>query len=187
MVLTAGRWGRQYQDSYWISSALLILAYMTDSNWKHHTPEVGAKSTVRLKKDHLLIKLNCTHWRQWAIERMKRRGAREEKKKKVRIKRKTSHCTPSVILPDKRTNYISASWHPRVKIGIGSLSALFVWEHVDIGSISSHKRAREVHRPTFQPFILASFVFRYTHVCVCCLSPLLGGIDCYYSKQHYLY
>lgn len=57
---------------------------------------------------------------------MKRRGARERKKKKVRIKRKTSHCTPSVILPDKRTNYISASWHPRVKIGIGSLSALFV-------------------------------------------------------------
>lgn len=114
-------------------------------------------------------------------------GSEREEKKKVRIKRKTSHCTPSVIHPDKRTNYISASWHPRVKIGIGSLSALFVWEHVDIGSISSHKRAREVHRPTFQPFILASFVFRYTRVCVCCLSPLLGGIDCYYSKQHYLY
>lgn len=90
-------------------------------------------------------------------ERMKRRG-----RKKVRIKRKTSHCSPSVILADKRTNCISASWHPRVNIGTGSLSVLFVCEHVDNGSISSRKRAREVHRPAFQPFILASFVFRYT-------------------------
>lgn len=86
------------------------------------------------------------------------------------MKRKTSHCAPSVILADKRTNYISASRHPRVRIGIGSLSALFVCEHADIGSISSHKRAREVHRPTFQPFILASFVFRHTLVSV--VSPL---------------
>lgn len=54
---------------------------MTDSNWKPHTPEVGAKSTVRFKKDHLLIKLNCTHCRQWGIERMKRRGGREKKHK----------------------------------------------------------------------------------------------------------
>lgn len=96
MVLTAGHWGRQYQDSYWISSSffstLLILAYMTDSNWKHRTPEVAAKSTVRLKKDHLLIKLNCTHWRQRAIERMKRRGAREKNKNKKKDKSLHSLC-----------------------------------------------------------------------------------------------
>lgn len=119
-----------------------------------------------------------------SLKAMGRENEKEgSKRKKIsKNKRKTSHCSPSVILADKRTNYISASWHPKVKIGIGSLSVLFVCEHVDIGS---HKRAREVHRPTFQPFILASFVFRYT--CVCCLSPLLGRIDCYYSKQHYLY
>lgn len=134
---------------------------MTDSNSKPHTPEVGAKSTVRFKKDHLLIKLNCTHSGQRGTERMKRRGSKR-KKNPVRIKRKTSHCSPSVILADKRTNCISASWHRRVKIGIGSLSVLFVCEHADNGSISSHKRAREVHRPTSEPFILASFVFRYT-------------------------
>lgn len=52
----------------------------------------------------------------------------------------------------------------RVKIGIWTHSALFECVHVDIGSISSHMRAGEVHRPTFQPFILVSFVFH--HACV---------------------
>lgn len=112
-------------------------------------------------------------------------GENEKEASKMRVKRKTSHCTPSVILADKRTNYISASRHPGVRTGIGSLPALFVRKHVDIGSISSHKRAREVYCPAFQPFILASFVSRYPRVC--CLSLLLGRIDCYYSKQHYLY
>lgn len=87
---------------------------------------------------------------QTKLHSLKATGNRENEKewskreKKIRIKRKTSHCTPSVILADKRTNYISASWRPRVKIGIGSLSMLLVCEHADICSISSHKRARKV-------------------------------------------
>lgn len=113
---------------------------------------------------------------------MKRRGARKKKCKN----KKTDKSLLSLCDLGKQKNKLHfCVMAPRVKIDIGSHSVLFVCEYVDIGSINSHKRAGEVHRPTFQPFILASFVFCYT--CVCCLSILLGGIDCYYSKQHYLY
>lgn len=115
---------------------------------------------------------------------MKRRGATEEKKTE---RNERQNKSPFVLcdLSRQKNKLHFCVMALRVKIGIEFYSTLFVCEHVDIGSISSHKRAREVHSPTFQPFILVSFVFRY--ICVCCLSPLLGRIDCYYSKQHYLY
>lgn len=100
---------------------------------------------------HDWLQLKAPHARggsQRNCETQKRPPAHQTKlhslKATIRIKRKTSHCTPSVILADKGTNYISASWHPRVKIGIGSISVLLVCEHADICSISSHKRARKV-------------------------------------------
>lgn len=69
-------------------------------------------------------------------------GENEKEASKMRVKRKTSHCTPSVISADKRTNYISASRRPGVRAGTGSLPALFVRGHVVIGSTGSHKSQR---------------------------------------------
>lgn len=186
MVLTAGCWGRQYRESFWTSSSfssiLLILAYMTDSNWMHHTPEVGAKSTVRLKKRPPAHQTKLHSLKAVGTRGNEKEGSKRGKKW-VRIERKTSHCSPSVILADKRTNYISASRHPRVRIGRGSLSALFECEHVDIGSISSHKRGAPAYLSAFH----LGFFYIPLYTCVCCLCTLLGRIDCYYSKQHYLY
>lgn len=150
---------------------LLILAYMTDSNWKHHTPEVGAKSTVRLKKDHLLIKLNCTHWRQWAIQGMKRRGAKEKKTRKNKKKDKSVHslCDPSrqknklhfcIMAPEGQ------NWHRVPSQPCSCVSML-----IQVLSVPTREPA-EMHRPTFQPFILASFVL-LLHSCLLSL-PSIG-------------
>lgn len=80
MVLTGGCWGRQYRDSYRTSSSsLLIRAYMTESKSRPHTPEVGAKNTASFKKDHLLIKLNCTHWRRWGNRLNEKEGSKKKK------------------------------------------------------------------------------------------------------------
>lgn len=146
-------------DSYWTPPPLLILAYMTESKTRPHTPEVVAKNS-EFQKDHLLIKLNCTqwqHWRNWENEKKGSKGKKNCKKKTCQTKRKTSQWSPSVILADKRTNCISASRHLRVKLHIGSYSVVFVCEHVDICSLRESQR-------WLLPFILASFVFRYSVV-----------------------
>lgn len=92
------------------SSTLLILAYMTNSNWKPHTPKVGAQSTVRLKKRPPAHQTKLYSLKA-RIERMKRSWARGKQ-----MKGKTSHHSPSVILADKRTNCVSASWHQASKL-----------------------------------------------------------------------
>lgn len=124
------------------SSTLLILAYMTNSNWKPHTPEVGAQSTVRLKKRPPAHQTKLYSLKA-RIERMERET--NERKDKSPF----SLCD----LGRQKNKLCFCLMAPSVKIDIGSHSGLFVFEHTDIGSISSHKRAREVHGPTSQPFI----------------------------------
>lgn len=75
---------------------------------------------ARPRKDHLLVKLNCTGAEgAGAMAGMKRRGE-QGGIKATRTRRKTSQCSPSVMPADKETNYISASWHRRVKLSGGS-------------------------------------------------------------------
>lgn len=153
---------------------------MTDSKWKPHKSEVGAKSTVRFKEGP---PAHQTKLHSLKAKGKKRRDAGVEKW--GRMKRKTSHSPPSVILADKRTNCIDASWHPRVRMESHSvLSCMWTCRYAP-GSIGSHTGATAVHSSTSQPFILPSFVFCYT--CVCCLSSLFDRIDCYYYKQHYYF
>lgn len=123
-------------------------------NQKH----CGIEKKKRAIKDHLLITLNCTLRKATGWNEVK------QEKKKYQTKRKGKSLV-SLCDPRRQKNKLHVCITAlRVKIGIWTHSALFECVHVDIGSISSHMRAREVQGPTFQPFILVSFVFRYACV-----------------------
>lgn len=118
------------------------------------------------------IKLHPQLW----IKRKRKKGGNEKNKRKD--KSLASLCD----LGRQKNKLYVCVMILQLKIGIGTHLELLACVDVDIGS---HLRAEEVHGLTFQPFILVSFVFHDT--CTCCLFPLLSRIDCYYSKQHYLY
>lgn len=74
-----------------------------------------------------------------------------------------------MILANKRTNCISASWHPKVKIGIGFLSVRFVCEYAHIGSITF---PRVSERCTGVHFSLSSWLLLYSATFVSVVSLL---------------
>lgn len=94
---------------------------------------------------------------------MKRRGEQGEIKA-MRTRRKTSQCSPSVMLADKETNYISASWHRRVKLSGGSHHSAPAGTASVLGYTDTS--AAFLHESRRRPFILASF----------CILPTLASV-----------
>lgn len=95
---------------------LALLAYMTDSIWDPHTPEAGAKSTVRRKNrppaHQTKLYSQCNGQQEEWKERRK-------EKKSGNSNRKDKSYSASVISADKRTNCKSALWLVGSKLAWG--------------------------------------------------------------------